>query len=422
MAEQPVGPFLPAAQPDEITLCSVNLWGLGRGIDQFPAAMEYALQLQKRAHAVATALNGCMIIALQEAGTPEDAENLATVLRNRYGLDYEATAVRGPGTISSEFPLTNALLTRQDRVTVTNVTLAQGCSAVDYGVAPLLDACPNGRFPLFNRPPLVVDLAIQGAWGDPYALTVINNHWKSKGGDETVNVVRRTAQAAHVAGLVQARVDADPTARALVVGDLNDYYASAPVETLRENVTPELVHLYDLLPPMERYTYVFNGGSQVLDHMVATANIVRDVAAVEPIRINADYAYPERVDVTTVHHASDHDPVALTLRPEGAAWIGGNLRVPEIQVLLRTADGTIVGETVSDPTGDFRLWRIAPGRYDLSVDGPTALRMEPAEQPITVSVGAGTIVTATVRHRAVEAAAAGVQLAPLLEEASLTLP
>jgi hypothetical protein len=160
----------------------------------------------------------------------------------------------------------------------------------------------------------------------------------------------------------------------------------------------------------------------VLDHMVATANIVRDVAAIEPIRINADYAYPERVDVTNVHHASDHDPVALTLRPGRAAWVGGNLHVPGIQVLLRTADGTIVDETVTDPQGDFRLWRVAPGRYDLGLDGPSALRIEPAEQPITVPVGAGAIVTATVGHRAVEAAAAGVRLAPLVEEAAPSLP
>ncbi|MCB9140275.1 MAG: hypothetical protein H6642_18195 [Caldilineaceae bacterium] len=415
---QPVGPFLPATQDDEITICSANLWGLGQGIEQFPDDATYAMELEKRAYSLAKALNGCLIVGLQETGAPEDAANLAEVLRTRYNLDYEATALRGPGTVNVEFPLTNSLLTRRDRVTVETAFLAQGCSSVNYGVYPLLRACPSGEHPLFNRPPLVADLTVTGAWGEPYALTVIDNHWKSKGGDESVNLVRRMAQAEHVAAVVQDRVDINPAARVLVMGDLNDFYGSSPVEALRTGVTPPLTHLYAALPALERYTYVFNGGSQVLDHMLTTANLAADVTAIEPVRINANYAYPEMLDVTSVHHASDHDPVAVTLRPEQGAWLGGNVRVPGVNVILLDEEDVIVGETETDAQGDFRLWRVQPGRYAVRLEAPAEVQIDPPTQIIDVMAGSETFISGTVHHRGLESAAAGVLFAPQIDPAA----
>ncbi len=395
---QPRGPFMAPAMEDEFTVCTLNLFGMGRGTEQFRDGDSYLLQLSKRARAIAESLGGCTVIALQEAGTPKDAENLAAVLREELGLDYVATALKGPGTVSVEFPLTNALLTRKERVAVLNAELIQGCSAENYSVAPTLRACGPGEYPLFNRPPLVVDLAIDGAWGEPYSLTVIDNHWKSKGGDESINVVRRTAQAAHVADIVQTRLDADPAAQVLVTGDLNDYYESGPVETVRAGVTPALRHLYAALPPLNRYTYIFNGGSQVLDHMLASPALAADVTAVEPVRINADYAYPAEVDPTSVHHASDHDPVGITVRPEAAGWIGGNLAEADVGVALVDQNGLIVAETETDPEGDFRLWRVDPGVYTLAFDPSRGLDVLPGSRPITIDSGEPVIVQPLVRR------------------------
>ncbi len=98
----------------EFTVCTFNLLGLGQGSAQYPEPDEYEQQLAKRALAIAERLQGCTIIALQEAGTPEDAENLARLLGEQQGLAYTATAIEGPGTDSAEFPLTNALLTRTE--------------------------------------------------------------------------------------------------------------------------------------------------------------------------------------------------------------------------------------------------------------------------------------------------------------------
>ena len=73
-----------------------------------------------------------------------------------------------------------------------------------------------------------------GAWREPITLTVVNNHWKSKAGDETVNAVRRTDQARHVATLVQAKLDADPNALVAVLGLPDPQHCSADIE----DVTP----------------------------------------------------------------------------------------------------------------------------------------------------------------------------------------
>lgn len=249
-------PPLDAAQPisdADFTVCTYNLHGMGRGSEQYWDPEEYDQQLGKRARTIAESLQGCTILGLQETGKPEDAERLAALLASAFDLDYIVVSIPGPNTLSNEFPLTLSLLARRDRVEIVSGTSQQGCSPVDYEVALIDDRCPLGQFPLFNRPPLVVTLSVQGAWGAPFPLTVIGNHWKSKGGDEAINVIRRTAQAAHVATLVQQQLDRDPNANVIVLGDLNDYYGSGPVETLRSGTEPSLVHTYERLPAFDRY-------------------------------------------------------------------------------------------------------------------------------------------------------------------------
>ncbi len=280
------------ARADDFTVCTFNALGMGQGKDQYPDPTDYATQLHKRALAIAEGMQGCTVIGLEELGTPQDVQNLADLLRSDFGLDYTATAIEGPNSLDTVFPLTNGLITRADRMDVVEAASVQGCSTKSYQVRYMRTSpCGMGEYDLFNRPPLVVDLTVSGDWGDAYPLTVIVNHWKSKGGDEAVNVVRRTAQAQHVASLVQAKVDADPAAHVVVLGDLNDYLDSGPVEALRTGVTPNLRHVFQFISPADQYTYIFNGGSQVLDHMLMTPNMVPAFAGASPLHINACLLY-----------------------------------------------------------------------------------------------------------------------------------
>ena len=374
----------PAADRD-FTLCSYNLMGMGSGTAQHPDPADYDRELRRRAATISTGLAGCTVIGLQEAGQPADAERLAALLTTEYGLSYTATALPSPQSSDSEFPLTNALLTRTDRVQVVDAQSLQGCTTVDYDA---LDpgVCALGEFPLFDRPPLVVNLSVQAA-GAAYPLTVIVNHWKSKAGDEAANLPRRLAQAQHVAGLVQARLTADADAAIAVLGDFNDYYGSEPLAIVATAPDPDLVHLYDRLPPLARYSYIFNGPSQTLDHVLVSPALAAHVGQVEIVHLNADFAASQSPTADAITHASDHDPLLTRIWPDGAGWLAGNARYSGVQADLLDADGARVATAHTDARGDFRLWNLAPGSYRLRLSAPPHLSLPIADVAITVVSG-----------------------------------
>ncbi len=393
-AEATAVPPAPAGDQD-FTLCSYNLMALGSGTAQHPDPVDYDREMRRRAATIAGWLAGCTVIGLQEAGQPADAERLAALLTAEYGLPYTATALPSPQSSDAEFPLTNALLTRTDRVQVLDAQSLQGCSPVDYAV---LDpgVCAIGEFPLFDRPPLVAELSVQAA-GAAYPLTVIVNHWKSKAGDEAANQPRRLLQAQHVAGLVQARLAADAGAAVAVLGDLNDYYGSEVVATLAAAPDPDLAHLYDRLPPLARYSYIFNGASQTLDHVLVSPALAADAGQVEIVHVNADFAAPQSPTATDVTHASDHDPVLVRIWPGGAGWLAGSVRYPGVLAELLDAGGERVAAAHSDARGDFRLWNLAPGDYRLHLSAPSHLSLPVTDVAITVVSGENRL-TATAHH------------------------
>jgi hypothetical protein len=403
-----------AGAGDEFTICSMNLYELGRGARQITDDVSYRAHLRKRALTVSEQLRGCTIIGMQEAGTPADGEALAAELREFFHLPYESTGLPGPQTHNVEFPLTNVLLTRTDRVQVLRAAAPQACTEIDYGVPMEPGECPAERYALYNRTPLVVDVTVTGEWGAPYPLRLIVNHWKSKVGDESINVVRRTRQALFVAALAQAALIADPAANVAVLGDLNDFYQSGPVEALRTNVQPPLIHPFDFLPSLDRYSYIFNGASQVLDHILITPGMARGLASVDILHTNVDYPYPAFVDFTNTHHASDHDMVQLRIRPAGAALLGGNLRYPGLRVELVAEDGQPLGVALTDDHGDFRLWNLRPGVVTLRVVAPDFVSLSVPEMTLTLETGYNEAPTPVVGHQSAALAGAIARLGPEL--------
>jgi hypothetical protein len=139
------------AGDDEITICSANQYAMGSGSGQFADPQLYDTELGRRAQVIAEVLAGCTIIAVQEVGAVADAQALADRLGTDYGLRYQAVALPSPQSYSPEFPLTNAVLVRGDRLTVTAASSAQGCTPVDYEVDDPDFRCPVGAYPLGGR-------------------------------------------------------------------------------------------------------------------------------------------------------------------------------------------------------------------------------------------------------------------------------
>ena len=164
----------------------------------------------------------------------------------------------------------------------------------------------NGPNDLFSRPPLLIELEVQAADG-PLTVFILNNHFLSMSAGVEATEGTRNAQAAWNASLVQELLAAHPGALIAVVGDLNSFFESLPIQTLREG---GLTHVLDALPPEERYSYIYQGESQVLDHILITAALWERIVRVEILHTNADYPLPAPGDTSPLHQ-SDHDPVVV---------------------------------------------------------------------------------------------------------------
>ena len=164
-----------------------------------------------------------------------------------------------------------------------------------------------------SRKPLVGEFSFNGK-----PVYVIANHFDSKGGDQSADgrfqypaqssAVQRAGQALVLHNFVAQILAAYRKAQVVVVGDLNDYQFSPALSVLKTGTadgtgTPILTDLITTLPIDHQYTYVFNGVSQVLDHIL-TAPRVRGVTY-QVVHVNAEYH----------NQVSDHDPQVVDITP-----------------------------------------------------------------------------------------------------------
>jgi uncharacterized protein len=164
-----------------------------------------------------------------------------------------------------------------------------------------------------SRKPLVGEFRFRGE-----TVFAIANHFNSKGGDQNADgrfqfpaqssAVQRAGQSQVVHDFVARILDIDRKADVVVLGDLNDFQFSPSVAALKTGTADGsgpsiLTDLIATLPKNQQYTYVFNGVSQVLDHILVTAGV--GGVQYEVIHVNAEYT----------DQASDHDPQVVRLRP-----------------------------------------------------------------------------------------------------------
>ena len=191
-------------------------------------------------------------------------------------------------------------------------------------VAGSVKTVPASSFTAFtdSRLPLIADFTFNGE-----QVTVINNHFSSKGGssplfgvnqpsvggesggngqeNNTINgsLDQRRAQAEAVKGFVNSIVATKLTSNVVVVGDLNEFEFISPLNILAGG---NLTNLSNTLPENERYTYIFDGNSQSLDHILVTNNL-NSSTQVDIVHINSEF-------VDNAQRASDHDPILAALK------------------------------------------------------------------------------------------------------------
>jgi uncharacterized repeat protein (TIGR01451 family) len=216
------------------------------------------------------------------------------------------------------------LLWRLDQVSnAAWTTDYQDCSVVGSESStydPLWDACRDlGQYPLFARRPVVLSGLVQ-VGSQARRVIVIVNHFKSKLGGVPADQ-RRLEEAQFIHTLVQ-RLSPGGVTPVLVLGDLNDYEDSPPLQALYAGGV--LTSAWFSLPTGERYSYVYQGASQVLDHILATPGLLASLEAFAPLHYNSDFPYaPYSTNATVIWRTSDHDPVAATFGEPAppAGWL-----------------------------------------------------------------------------------------------------
>ncbi|MFJ8607257.1 endonuclease/exonuclease/phosphatase family protein [Streptomyces sp. NPDC093675] len=168
---------------------------------------------------------------------------------------------------------------------------------------------PAGEAWTNSRKPLAGEFVFRGR-----TVFVIANHLTSKGGDQPLTAqyqpparsseTQRHLQATEVNTFVKAILAKQGNADVVTVGDMNDFEFSDTTKILEGH--GELWSAIKSLPASERYTYDYQGNSQVLDQILVSPSIRR----------GCDFDY-DSVHINSEFHdqISDHDPQVLRFRP-----------------------------------------------------------------------------------------------------------
>ena len=351
-----------------------------------------ATQRQKAALAIRDVLHLPDIIGTIEIFDLADLQALAVEIENISGVHYEARLVESDG-LSEDADQDVGFLVKTSRVQIDSVVQEElaGCNGTAATCNTFIDP-NNGQPALLNdRPPLVLTGTVDALSPNPRQVIVIINHLRSFIDIEVVGAegnrvrAKRKAQAEFLADLLQDLQTANPSTPVLSIGDYNAYQFNDgytdPVSVIKGNptadeemvvdaspdlVNPNFINLTDSLPADQRYTFIFEGTPQAIDHFVINTAASSILQRYHIARNNIDF-------------------------PEGALFAGDATR-PE-----RNSDHDM-------PVGYFKF---ATAATTTTVADATAV-FSPSDQTVvlsaTVSTGAGTVnegtVTFTVRNAA----------------------
>ncbi len=137
-------------------------------------------------------------------------------------------------------------------------------------------------------------------------------------------------------GFVKNLLAANANAGVMVLGDLNDFEFSDTLSVLKDGNV--LAGLIETLPVAERYSYVFDGNSQVLDQTLVSPALASFAnPELDVVHVNAEFAA----------QTSDHDPnvVRVTLPLAGDADGDGDIDRADVTIIGAargaTASGTL---------------------------------------------------------------------------------
>ncbi len=313
-AYQPPAP-LPAVGPDQIVFASLNAedyFDVARDTDEEGEPVltegELAARQTKMVHFISHILNCPTVIAFQEIEHGHLLAELSAALAAPCGYTYQVSHLDTPDARGID----NALLSDPRRVAIDAVALRQTCSPVPTEISDPSITCTGGEEPLFGRPPLQLDVRIDGV-----AHTFFVNHFKSKRGGEIETDLERIRQAVYLNGLAAEMLAADPAARIVALGDFNDTDLSPPLALLIDPAqNGRFSNALAAVSPADRYTYNFGGVVEQIDAILLSPALAEEVAWASIIHSNTDFPAGWRFDTSPERlpfRVSDHDVPVVVL-------------------------------------------------------------------------------------------------------------
>jgi predicted extracellular nuclease len=378
-----------ARQAGEMTIGALNLFRLFDDVDDPPIEVrgpdsnavltttddavvdsaEYAVRLAKFSTYIRSVLDAPDVLAVSEVESLKVLRDLADRIHaDDAAISYTPYLEEGNdiGGIDVGFLV-------QDTVAVDTVTQLGRFETLSVDGSLLND-----------RPPLLLE-GRQIAGGSDFPFAVMAIHGRSLGSIESSTRVRqkRFEQAQSVAAKVQALQAADPDINLVVTGDFNAFEFTdgfvdvtgqmkgsfAPEDNLvcdtnacDDLVDPDLLDQVLMIPTEERYSFIFGGSAQVLDHALTSSGLDELVRDFRYGRGNADAAVILIDDGTTPLRSSDHDGLVLFLAKDsdGDGVTDGTDQCP----------GTVIPEAVPFATLGINHWALTDDDREFDTASP----------------------------------------------------
>lgn len=301
----PPVPGVPPATPDTLSVVALNVDnlfppGAHTAAGQPPVRRrDYVVHRDKLVSLLLGRLRRPDLVVLAEIGRPSALQDLARRLSHVSGLPYRA----GSRPSGDARGIRSGFLWRSDRLHLEH----------------LLSLPAPGRNPLTGR------FAIGARH-----LTVVAVHFRSKYADDPLfcacapsrpSEIPRRRQAARVRAYVARSLWHSPRRLLLVAGDFNDFAFREPREGGPDPVTlvrgvraPRLLDLTARIPPADRYSYIYRGNAQLIDHVLASRALGKRLAQIRLLHVNAALPAVLSRRPGIVWRSSDHDPIVVRFR------------------------------------------------------------------------------------------------------------
>ena len=370
---------VPTPAAGEFTVASYNIENFNNN----------ATQRAKAALAIRDVLHLPDVIGTIEIFELSGLQALAAEIESISGVHYEARLIESDGT-SGDADQDVGFLIKTSRVQIDSVTQIElaGCNGTAATCNTFID--PDGNPALLNdRPPLVLRATVDAGTLNPREVIVVVNHTRSfidielVTGDGPRVRAKRKAQAEFLADLLQDLQADNPGTPVMSIGDYNAYQFNDgytdPVSVIKgtptaddqmvvdaspDLVNPDYINLTDSLPADQRYSFIFEGTPQAIDHHIINTVAASYLQRYNIARNNADF--PEvpgslfANDATRPERNSDHDmPVSYYKFPNAATTTtvadASATFSPANQTVVLSANVTTAAGTVNEGTVTFTI-------------------------------------------------------------------